>query len=356
MKIPTLIDERQSSWIERKKAKKKYDSILSLSNAAKEDMDVGIALKAKESNGTYTARLLDEGMVVFSDGSPRMYLQKGVLKEFYDSLSEDYVGYINLGHVDFATDPIFLGSWSKADLTLVDIGDGRQGLDVTFKLDDRLSKVKDLKLMNFTMAVSAEFNASVNWNVMEFMEVDFPIYDHVYIPGFGIVGDPGNINSAGLELKGEKTMTKGKKSFSETFEELFSKLTKTPDPKPEGQEEKTKLSAEELGGLSIEKMSEIADEFERLKAVEVQAEQMAEKGVELFEELESAKKELAAAKEKLAEYDKKVPTVFERFANIANDLGDKHENQKEQLKKESEELTGFEAAKAKLKALEKEGE
>lgn len=356
MKTPNLIKDRQARWTQRKKAKKSYDSILSLSNAEKEEMDIGVALKAKETNGKYTARLLDEGMIVYGDGSPRSYLQKGTIQEFYDELPDDYVGYINLGHVEFAVDPVFLGSWTKDNLTIVDIGDGRQGLEISFELDNRLSKVKDLKLMNFEMAVSAEFNASINWDVMDLMEVDYPIFDHIYILGFAIVGDPGNINSAGLKLKGENTMTKEKISFSEKFEELFSKLSKTTESKAKGKENESKLSAEELGGLSIEKMAEIADEFERLKEVEVQALKMAEKGVELFEELESTKQELVEAKEKLADYDKTVPTVFERFATIAKDLGNQNEKQKEQIDKENEELTGFEAAKAKLKALENKGD
>lgn len=357
MKTPNLIKDRQSRWTQRKKAKKSYDTVLSLSDASNEEMDIGIALRAKEKDGRYNARLLDEGMVVYGDGSPRSYLQKGTIQEFYDELPEDYVGYINKGHVDFATDPVILGSWTKENLTVVDIGDGRQGLEIAFELDNRLSKVKDMKLMDFDMAVSAEFNASVNWEVMDLMEVDYPIYDHIFILGFAIVGDPGNINSAGLKLKGENTMTKEKISFSEKFEELFSKLTKTPESKQkEKSEGKTDLSNELLGDLSIEKMAEIAEEFERLKAVEAQAEEMAEKGIEIFNELETTKQELAEANEKLAEYDKTVPSVFERFATIAKEMGVKQEMKKEQLKNEEKELTDFETAKAKLRALEAKGD
>ncbi len=356
MKTPNLIKDRQTSWTQRKKAKKKYDSVLSLSNAGNDEMNVGVALKTKESQGTYSARLLDEGMVVYSDGSPRSYLQKGTIQAFFDELPDDYVGYINLGHVEFAIDPVFLGSWTKENLTIVDIGDDRKGLDITFELDDRLSKVKDLKLMNFEMAVSAEFNASINWDVMELMEVDYPIFDRIYILGFAIVGDPGNINSAGLKLKGENKMTREKKSFSEIFEEFFSKKSNTNE---ENLENKKKTTEENLEGLSIEKMAEIADEFERLKTVEADAIAMAEKGVELFNELESTKNELKEAKEKLANYDEKVPNIFERFTTIANDLGNKQEKLKEQKEKDTEDLSGFEQALEKLKAAEqkeKEGE
>ena len=349
MRTPSLIQERQKSWVDRKKAKKNHDSILNLSNSESPQLEIGVELKVKESNGTYTSRLLDEGMVVYSDGSPRSYLQKGTIQEFYDALPDDYVGYINSGHVDFATNPIFLGSWTKENLTIVDIGDGRKGLDITFELDNRLSKVKDLKLMAFDMAVSSEFDASINWDVMELMGVDYPIFNHIFIYGFAIVGDPGNINSAGLKLKGENEMTK-EKSF---FEGLFSK---PPKKDTKEKEENTNLATNEnpFGELTVEKMAEIADEFERLKTLESEAVEMAEKGVKLFNELEDTKKQLKEANEKLANYEETVPSVFERFATIANDLGEKQDKKQQEMK--NEELSGWEQALEKLKAAENKGD
>ncbi|GCF92497.1 hypothetical protein NRIC_03880 [Enterococcus florum] len=358
MKTPSFISEREEIWASRKKAKKAFDSVLNLSAEDDKGLFVGVAMKAEESNGRYTYRLLDEGMVVYSDGSPRSYLMKGTIQAFYDSLSDDYVGYINLGHVDFAIDPIILGSWTKKDLTVVDIGEGRKGLDVSFQLDDRLSKVKDLKLMNFTMAVSAEFYASINWNAVDLLEAEYPIFDQIDILGFAIVGDPGNINSAGLKLKEESNMTKQKKSFSETFEEMMSKITKKqPEQDPETKED---LAVELPEGLTIEKMAEIADEVERLKAVEKNAEEIAEQGIKLAEELIAAKEELKEAKEKLAEYDKAIPSVFEKFTALANDLELKHEQKKKEILKNDEEATDFKKALENLKAMEaaakKEGE
>ena len=41
-------------------------------------------------------RLLDEGTVLYGDGSIRSYIKRGTIKEFYDSLEDDYIGYINI--------------------------------------------------------------------------------------------------------------------------------------------------------------------------------------------------------------------------------------------------------------------
>ncbi|MGH2183087.1 hypothetical protein ACQ10C_16010, partial [Enterococcus faecalis] len=81
----------------------------------------------------------------YGDGSIRSYIKRGTIKEFYESLEDDYIGYINIVHINFATLPIFVGQWTKNDLRLVDIGENRQALEVNMKIDESLSVIQDLQ-------------------------------------------------------------------------------------------------------------------------------------------------------------------------------------------------------------------
>lgn len=179
-----IIDEREKRTIYRKLKKKEFDEILTLS------VDSGIKV-----------RLLDEGTVVDAYGSPLFYIKKGVLKAFYDGLDDEYVGSINIGHTDLATFPErIVGTWKKSDLSLVDIGDGRQGLDVELHLMEEHPLVKALRQLPFSLGVSAEFG----YHIDEVASNDYglEILDGVNIYDFAIVGEAGNVNSSGIQLKG----------------------------------------------------------------------------------------------------------------------------------------------------------
>lgn len=79
-------------------------------------------------------------------------------------MSSDYVGYINLAHIDITSLPLNLGTWTKDDLTVVDIGDGRKGLDVNVKLNRELHIVQDLLKQEIPLSISAELRGTLDLN------------------------------------------------------------------------------------------------------------------------------------------------------------------------------------------------
>lgn len=237
-----IIDERDVRTIHRKLKKKEYDEIMKLST----------------SDGQ-VVRLLDEGMVVRSDGSPDFYIMKGTLQKFYDSLEDDYEGSINLGHMDFATFPILLGKWAKKDLSLVDIGNGRQGLDVNLRLDEDSLLVKELRRATYDLGVSAEFTFTRNEEATE--EMGLLIIDSLRIWDFAIVGDAGNVNSMGIRLKGENMDIKdvialmNKDNLSEINDALDEALESKELAAEEAVEETVEEAAEEKE-LEVEEVEE----------------------------------------------------------------------------------------------------
>lgn len=186
--IPDLLKERDKRTAKRKLDKKAWDKQFDLSADSKESI-----------------RLLDEGMVTYSDGSPWFYIKKGALSKLVSNMSDEYVGAINLGHMGFAEFPFILGTWKKKDLSLVEIGDGRQALDVVPHFDYDSFIVKELKRVPYDVAISAQFGCHIDWDLSNRFGVE--IVDEIYPEGFtfAVVGEPGNVNSAGLKLalKGE---------------------------------------------------------------------------------------------------------------------------------------------------------
>lgn len=188
MPKPDLLKDRDKRTAKRKMDKKAWDKQFDLAADSKNSI-----------------RLLDEGMVTYSDGSPLFYIKKGTLSKLVSEMKDEYVGSINLGHMDFARFPFILGTWKKKDLTLVDIGDGRQALDVVPHFDYDSAFVKELKRLPYDVAVSAEFRCHIDWELTNRYGVE--VVDEIYPEGFNfaVVGEPGNVNSAGLKLalKGE---------------------------------------------------------------------------------------------------------------------------------------------------------
>ena len=166
-----IIDERDTRTIHRKIRKREYDNIMTL---------------AITESGQ-RVRLLDEGAVVMADGSIDFYIKKGTIRKYVESLDETYEGSINLGHMPFAQFPILLGKWKKKDLAIVDIGDGREGLDVYLRLDDENSLVQDLHRADYDIAVSAEFTYHADEEASE--KWGFLIVDEIFIRDFAIVGE-----------------------------------------------------------------------------------------------------------------------------------------------------------------------
>ena len=200
-----LITERDERTKRRKKFKQKMDKIYNLSYKDEEKMMLSVDGVMKLSDKRI--RLLDEGAVV-GDDFVSFIIKKGTLEKYLSGDNEVLPNIdpnekytVNLGHQDFATFPFIIGEFRKSDLSLVDLEDDRKGLDVDLHLDEDSVFVQELKRQPYDIGVSAEFNYHVDWDTT--FEIGILVIDEVYIFAYGLVGECGNVNSSGLELKGD---------------------------------------------------------------------------------------------------------------------------------------------------------
>lgn len=260
MPKPDLIKDRDRRTAKRKMDKEKFDAMFDLS-----------------VDNPQRIRLLDEGMVTYGDGSPYFYIKKGTIARLVENIKDTYVGSINLGHMDFSRFPFILGTWKKKDLVLVDIGDGRMALDVTPHFDNDSVFIKEMKRLPYDLAVSAEFTAHTDWGLTQDFGVE--VIDEIYPDNFNfaIVGEPGNVNSAGLRLalKGEEmTLTELSAAIEEKSNDLSSITSLLADDTHE--ELSIETSAPEKEELAVEG---IAEETEVEAAVETAEEATVEAAV-----------------------------------------------------------------------------
>ena len=218
-----LIEKRDERTRKRKQIKRKMDKIIGLSFHDKDKKVMSLTAEPQMLSDN-KARLIDEGYIdngfVIKKGALEKYL-KGENQyvrgwefdgeEWHQTevlnLNSDFVGTVNLGHMDFAQMPFILGEWTKDDLTLVDIENDRKALDVTLHLDEESMFIKELKRQNHDIGISAEFWVHENYEdteaLSETLGYYLPVFDEIYIFAYGLVGECGNVNSSGLELKGE---------------------------------------------------------------------------------------------------------------------------------------------------------
>lgn len=149
-------------------------------------------------------RLLDEGIVVDNSpwtGEPYAFacIKKGVIKKWYDALPNNFVGTIDKDH----NRSIDLGTFTKKDLRLVEVGDGRYAVDVNVKLDHELFAVKDLIRANNRTALSVEMfinadeYAAASKITGEKIKDDYlvPLIDDLKIEGYAVCLAPKSANS-----------------------------------------------------------------------------------------------------------------------------------------------------------------
>lgn len=222
-----LIEKRDERTRKRKQVKRKMDSIIGLSYHDKDKNVMSLSAEAIKLSDN-KARLIDEGYIdngfVIKKGTLEKYLngQNQYVRgwefdgEHYKqtevlNLNTDFEGTVNLGHMDFATFPIILGSWTKDDLSLVEIENDRHALDVNLHLDEDSIFIQELKRQKHDIGISAEFwvheNVEDTEALSETLGYYLPVFDEVYIFAYGLVGECGNVNSSGLELKKESEMT-----------------------------------------------------------------------------------------------------------------------------------------------------
>lgn len=296
-----LIKERDERTERRKKYKKKVDSMFNLSYKDDERMALSVNIKKLSDE---RIRLLDEGAIV-GDDYISFIIKKGTLQKFMEgrnqylqNITDDFVGSVNLGHMDFATFPFIIGEWTKNDLSLIDIDDdGRKGIDVELRLDSESMFVKELERQPYDIGISSEFYYHVDWDSTD--AIGYLVIDEVYIFAYGLVGECGNVNSSGLELKGESNMTKDKlaelKAEMETPETEEAELSAEVTEEETIEEEVITEETEEVSDEDIEEsepVEEMSAEEEPTEDAEtaelsVSEEAEGEEGIEDAEEAES---------------------------------------------------------------------
>lgn len=346
-RVPTYVASIKDSLDRRKKGKAFYDNAITLSSVDKENHYVSVNLSSGYVENKPT-RLIDEGAITYEGGDDiRLYIKKGAVQAFYDSLSSDYVGYINLAHIDITSLPLNLGTWTKDDLTVVDIGDGRKGLDVNVKLNRELHIVQDLLKQEIPLSISAELRGTLDFESS--FKFNAPFYNEIEIAGFSVVANPANVNSTGenLNSKGDSEMNLWEKILklsSENKEEKKnealekkeeekeekepSKEEKAPESKTDEaeNEEEAKKSEEtletvEMSKDDMEKINKFMDAFEALSA---KVEALETENAELKEKLKSSKKEKT-------EFEKKAESTLDRLSSLISGQANDKEKKEEKL-------------------------
>lgn len=339
-RVPTYVSSIKDSLDRRKKGKAFYDNAITLSSVDKENHYVSVNLSSGYVENKPT-RLIDEGAITYEGGDDiRLYIKKGAVQAFYDSLSSDYVGYINLAHIDIASLPLNLGTWTKDDLTVVDIGDGRKGLDVNVKLNRELHIVQDLLKQEIPLSISAELRGTLD--LESSFKFNAPFYNEIEIAGFSVVANPANVNSTGenLNSKGDSEMNLWEKILklsSENKEEkkneaLENKEDEKEEKEPESKEEGTEneeeakkveetLETVEMSKDDMEKINKFMDAFEALSA---KVEALEQENAELKEKLKNSKKEKT-------EFEKKAESTLDRLSSLISGQVNDKEKKEEQL-------------------------
>lgn len=339
-RVPTYVESIKDSLDRRKKGKAFYDNAITLSSVDKENHYVSVNLSSGYVENKPT-RLIDEGAITYEGGDDiRLYIKKGAVQAFYDSLSSDYVGYINLAHIDIASLPLNLGTWTKDDLTVVDIGDGRKGLDVNVKLNRELHIVQDLLKQEIPLSISAELRGTLD--LESSFKFNAPFYNEIEIAGFSVVANPANVNSTGenLNSKGDSEMNLWEKILklsSENKEEkkneaLENKEDEKEEKEPESKEEGTEneeeakkgeetLETVEMSKDDMEKINKFMDAFEALSA---KVEALETENAELKEKLKNSKKEKT-------EFEKKAESTLDRLSSLISGQVNDKEKKEEQL-------------------------
>ena len=343
-RVPTYVASIKDSLERRKKGKAFYDNAITLSSVDKENHYVSVNLSSGYVENKPT-RLIDEGAITYEGGDDiRLYIKKGAVQAFYDSLSSDYVGYINLAHIDITSLPLNLGTWTKDDLTVVDIGDGRKGLDVNVKLNRELHIVQDLLKQEIPLSISAELRGTIDFESS--FKFNAPFYNEIEIAGFSVVANPANVNSTGenLNSKGDSEMNLWEKILklsSENKEEkkndaLENKEEEKEEKEPESKEEGTEneeeakkgeetLETVEMSKDDMEKINKFMDAFEALSA---KVEALEKENAELKEKLKNSKKEKT-------EFEKKAESTLDRLSSLISGQANDKEKKEEKLSSNS---------------------
>ena len=326
MPVKTQIAERImneiNSYIEKKD---NLDAMMNLS-AHKQEVERLSVDKVDNSEGYMT--LLSEGSVLYTDDTIRLYLCKGTLKKWYDSIDGTFEGYVSTGHRDLNSYPVREGYFKKSDLKLVQDENGRYDLLVKPHVNLELSNMKDLILQDEPFAISSEFlwyakelqdsdieeyAKLVVYNIEHGGDIDVPITDEIEITGFSFVGNPGNAKSGGYEpsllVRNEEEHLNKKEILDKVLAHLSAEVA------PEEVVTEEVVATEEV--VEVEKPA-VEEVKEEQSTVEGDTLAQAIASIEaLTTEVEALKTENAELKAKVAEKEASENAVDEQLAKLA---------------------------------------
>lgn len=335
MPVKTKIAEQIMSEIDTYLQKKDdLDMIMNLSHNKKEREQLSVD-KVENSEGYMT--LLSEGSVLYQDDTIRLYICKGTLKKWYDSIDGSFEGYVSTGHRDLNSYPVREGYFRKSDLKLVEDSNGRYDLLVKPHVNLELSNVKDLIIQDEPFAISSEFlwyskeiedsdieeyAKLVVYNVEHGGGIDVPITDTIEITGFSFVGNPGNAKSGGYEplllVRNEEEYLNRKEVLDKVLAHLSTQAEEVVEtPEAEVVEPATEEVVEEV---AVE-TEEVVEPTEEVIEEEVVEEDALTKAIEAIEALTAEKEQLleenAELKNKLSAKEAEEQKIDEKFQKLS---------------------------------------
>ncbi len=334
-----------------------------------------------KTEGENWCRLIDEGVVVdngFFTGEPMAYavIRKGVLKKWYESLTDDFVGTIDKDH----NRSIDLGLFTKKDLRLVELEDGRYAIDVNVKLDQELYAVKDLLKMNNRTALSVEMFVNADeYATAEKVTGDesqgkylVPLIDDLKIEGYAVCLAPKSANSYKdglLENAGatDINLTKEKEFSMKKNEELKAPALEQVDasagPDVEVTTEVAETEAVETPAVEATevepaepaeeaeqevKEEAVSEEEDKLSAIEAEIKNLKAENASLKEENADLKAQLTLKAEKAFATEERLTSILAMAASDAPTADEGGKTTPEEEKNKTEEVDAYTAAFAEL--------
>lgn len=334
MPVKTKIAEQIMSEIDDYLQKKdNLDMIMNLSHNKEEREQLSVD-RVENSEGYMT--LLSEGSVLYQDDTIRLYICKGTLKKWYDSIDGSFEGYVSTGHRDLNSYPVREGYFRKSDLKLVEDSNGRCDLLVKPRVNLELSNIKDLIIQDEPFAISSEFlwypkeiededieeyAKLVVYNVEHGGGIDVPITDNIEITGFSFVGNPGNAKSGGYEpsllVRNEEEYLNRK----EVLDKVLAHLSTQAEEVVETPEAEVVEPTEEVVEEVAVETEEVVEPTEEVTEEEVVEEDALTKAIEAIEALTAEKEQLleenAELKNKLSVKEAEEQKIDEKFQKLS---------------------------------------
>lgn len=362
MPVKTKIAEQIMSEIDNYLQKKdNLDMIMNLSHNKEEREQLSVD-RVENSEGYMT--LLSEGSVLYQDDTIRLYICKGTLKKWYDSIDGSFEGYVSTGHRDLNSYPVREGYFRKSDLKLVEDSNGRYDLLVKPRVNLELSNIKDLIIQDEPFAISSEFlwypkeieDADIEeyaklvvYNVEHGGGIDVPITDNIEITGFSFVGNPGNAKSGGYEpsllVRNEEEYLNRKEVLDKVLAHLSTQAEEVVETPEAEVVEPTEEVVEEVAVETEEVSEEVAEATEEVTEEPTVEEDALTKAIEAIEALtkenEQLQAENAELKGKLSAKEAEEQKIDEKFQKLSALLEKANPSVEQSQPKEEKQVSRF---------------